>query len=61
MATKRMTDNAVLAEIGLILRNEVEFLRGLDYPTARRLRREYERLAQRVAEIAKKKRKTVRR
>jgi hemerythrin len=61
MAAKQMTDSAVLSKVEMILRNEVEFLRGLDYPTARRLRREYERLAQRVAEMAEKKRKALRR
>ena len=60
MAKKKMTDSKVLAKVELILRNEVEFLRGLEYPTATRLRREYERLAERVAEMAAKKRKPVR-
>jgi hypothetical protein len=60
MAKKRITDGKVLRKVELILRNEVEFLRGMDYPTATRLRREYERLAERVAEMAAKKRKPVR-
>lgn len=60
MAKKRMTDAQVLAKVELILRNKAHLLSGQDYPTANKLAREYEALAQRIAEMAGKKRKPVR-
>lgn len=51
---KKLTDAQVLGKVGLILSNEAEFLRGLNYPTATKLRREYRMLSRRVLEMAEK-------
>jgi hypothetical protein len=60
MAKKMMTDAQVLRKVGLILSNEAEFWRGMDYPTAKKLRREYRMLSRRIFDMAAKKRAAVR-
>lgn len=57
---KRLTDAQVLGKVGLILGNEAEVLRGLDYPTAKKLRRELRMLSRRIFDMAAKKRAAVR-
>jgi hypothetical protein len=56
---RKLTDKQVLSKVGLILCNEAEFWRGMDYPTAKKLRREYRLLSRRLFEMAAKKRSPV--
>lgn len=58
--TKKLTDSQVLGKVGLILSNEAEFWRGMDYPPAKKLRREYRMLSRRIFDMAAKKRAAVR-
>ena len=57
---KRLTDVQVLGKVGIILCNEAEVLRGLDYPTAKKLRRDLRMLSRRIFDMAAKKRAAVR-